>query len=281
MLVTTRVGGGGTVSVGNAHGVTELTVDVVGYFAAGGATVRSIDSTRIYNSRLDPSGALVAGQAHSVLLPALLGGIPASQITGLVVDASVLSPSGSGTLSAYQPGTAGSLATLNYRAGESIDNLAVVQVAGGAIAVRSSGSPANVVLDVRAVLLAPGQSADPAGSGTVTAVKPVPALDTRTTGGAISAGRPRSLVVTGSATGVPASARAVLVNLTAIRPAAKTWLQVYAGGRKSTGGTALRVSMGDTRGNLVLVPLGPGGAISVANARGAVQVRVDVYGYLS
>ena len=112
-------------------------------------------------------------------------------------------------------------------------------------------------------------------------VPPVWAVDTRTSGGAIRAGSPRKLVLTGTKTAVPVTAKAVGLNLTAIAPANRTWLQAYAWGRTEAYGTALRTVKGDSRGNLVVVPIGPGGAIMIANARGAVQVKVDVYGYLS
>jgi hypothetical protein len=285
VLVTSRVGGAGSVSVGNSRGVTELTADVVGYFAAGGSSIQPIGSTRLYDSRRDPAGGLVADQPRPVTLPAILAGRPVEQITGLVVDVSVLSPTGAGTLTAYQPGAAGDLATLAFGAGESMDNLAFVPVSGGAIALRSTGPAVNAVLDVRAVLTVPAAGTVPGGTvpgGTgLTLIKPVLAVDTRTTGGAVVAGRPRRLVVTGTRTGVPETASAVLVNLVALKPATTTWLQVYAWGQPSGGGTALRVEKGELRGNPVVVPIGPGGAITIANARDGVQVRVDVYGYLS
>jgi hypothetical protein len=133
----------------------------------------------------------------------------------------------------------------------------------------------NAVIDVRAVLIA----ADVGGS-LFSTVKPVTAVDTRTTGGAIRAGSPRKLVVTGTKTAIPATAKAVVLNLTAIAPDNRTWLQAYAWGQSEAYGTALRTVKGDSRGNLVVVPVGPGGAIMIANARGSVQVKVDIYGYL-
>lgn len=276
VLVTTRVGGAGTVSIGNANGVTELTVDVVGYFAAGGSSLRSVASTRIYSSLSDPAGKLVADRPRSIPLPATLAGIAAEQITGLVVDVSALSPTGAGTLTAYRSGSAGNLRTLSYRTGESIDNLAFVQVSGGAIVLAAAGTPVDAVLDVRAVLVGPA-----VGGSTFTAVKPALVVDTRTAGGAIQVGSPRRVVVTGTKTGVPIGASAVVVNVTGIAPVAKTWLRTYAWGQPSSGGVALRLAKGDTRGNLVVVPIGPGGAIAIANARRGVQIRVDVYGYLN
>jgi hypothetical protein len=280
VLVTTRVGGAGTVSVGNTNGVTELTADVVGYFAVDGSSLRSIASTRIYRSLTDPAGKLAADRPRSIPLPASLGGIAADQITGLVVDVSVLSPSGGGTLTAYRPGTAGNLTTLTYRTGESIDNLAFVEVADGAITLRASGTPVDVVLDVRAVWVGPVADAVLTRS-TFTAVKPVLVVDTRTQGGAVRAGFARKVVVTGGKTGVPVGASAVVVNLTGLAPARKTWLRTYTWGQARAGGTALRVAKGDTRGNLVVVPVGLDGAIAIENARDDVHVRVDVHGYLS
>ena len=193
-----------------------------------------------------------------------------------MVDVSALSPGGTGTLTAYRPGDPGTLPTLAYRKGQSVDNLAIVPVSGGAIAIRATGTPAAVDLDVRAlVLFGPTTSA----SGTVvsgeafTAVKPALVVDSSKTGGALTPGKPRGYQVTGSKTAVPASAGAV-------EPSTATTLQVYPWALAQGSGAVLRVSAGDTRGNLVAVPLGAGGAIAVSNAHGSAQFRLVVVGYL-
>ena len=278
ILVTTRIGGAGSVSVGNAVGVAEVTVDVVGYFGPGGAAVQAITPVRIYNSRADVADPLVGDAPRLVPLPATVGGIAAAQITGLIVDLSALSPSGPGRLTVYSPGAGGDLPSLVYRARESIDNLAFVPVVGGVIAVRATGAPVNATLDVRGVLLGPTPVGAPVAG--FTAVPPVQLVDTRQSGGPIRFDRPRDLRVTGVQTGVPIDAAAVVLDLTAIAPAARTWLQVHATGQTDAYGTTLRVAKGDTRGNLLVVPIGPGGMITVGNARGQAQVRIDVYGYL-
>jgi hypothetical protein len=167
------------------------------------------------------------------------------------------------------------LPSLHFRTGESVDNLAFVGVSGGAIMLGATGVPVDAALDVRAVLLAPTL----AGSS-FTAIRPALALDTRTVGGPIVVGSPRRLVMTGTATGVPLTASAVVLDVTGLAPAAKTWLRLYAWGQRPGAATAVRLAKDDTRSNLVVVPLGPGGAIAIANARGGVQVRVDVCGYL-
>jgi hypothetical protein len=277
VLVTARVGAGGAVSVGNGIGVTELTADVVGYYAAGGPPIQAIASARIYSSRGDAAGKLTSGHPRSIPLPATLGGVPVSRIAAVIVDVSALSPAGAGTLAAYKPGDDGSIPTLNYRQGQTVDNLAVAPVVSGAIELMATGTPVDSVLDVRGVVLA---SATPAQPGTAfTATKPVLVVDTRHTGGAITAGTPRTIRVTGPGTGVPGSATAVLVDLTAIAPARATSLQVYPAGQVPTVGAALRAPRGEVAGNEVVVPVGANGAVTVTISTGSSHVRLDTHGW--
>jgi len=279
VLVTSGVGAGGAVSIGNAHGVTDLTADVVGYYLVGGSPIQPIRSARIYDSRLDPAGELVADQARAITLPASLGAVPLAQIKAVIVDVSALSPSGEGTLTAYRPGDAGLLASLPFHTGHSVDNLAVVEVADSAIMLKATGANVNAVLDVRGVVLDGAALGNSAGGLAFTPIKPTLLLDTRTAGGALKPGTIRKVLVTGPGTPVPAGASAVLIDLTALAPSAATWLQAYAWGEVAPNGAGVRVAAADSRGNLVLVPVGPGGAIAVQNARGSTQLQLDVLGY--
>jgi hypothetical protein len=275
VLVTSRVGADGSISIGNARGVSELTADIVGYYtAAGGWPVQAIGSVRLYDSSSDPAGKLIADAPRLIPLPAQLAGVPVAQIKAVVLDVTAVSPAGPGTLAAYQPGAAGDLPSLSYRKGESIDNLAIAPVSGGSIALKATGTPVDALLDVRALIV------DPSLAGTsLTALKPALVLDTGVHA-PVKAGAPRKVVLTGTATGVPAGARAVLIDLTALDPSTTTALQVYPWGSSAPGGAALRLAAGDVRGNLVIVPLGADGAIAVSNARGSTRTRVDVHGYL-
>jgi hypothetical protein len=275
VLVTARVGADGAVDIGNGRGVTELTADVVGYYATGGLPIRPISSTRLYDSRLDSArGVLKADQPRLIRLPATLGGVAAPAIQALIVDVTALGPTGNGALTAYRPGAAGDLPTLNYRRSEHMDNLAVVPVSGGEIAIKATGTPVDAILDVRGLVV------DAATQGTAfTPLRSVLAFDTGTGKGVLRVGSPRRVVLASSKTGVPSTAGAALISLTAAAPSVQTSLQAYPAGLPSTGGSAVRVSAGDTRGNLVVVTLGSGGAIELANAQGSTQVRVDVLGY--
>jgi hypothetical protein len=263
VLVTTRIGADGSITVGNARSVTELTADVLGYYTASGAPVQPIDGTRIYDSRA-AGGPLTDGQVRTVTLPTTLGGISSALISGVIADVSAVRPAGAGTLVVGS----GDLPTLTYRKGETIDNLTVVPVSGGLITLRNTGSPADALLDVRGVIT-------PQATGAVTAVKPV-LLTTAT----LKEATPKKVTVTGSATAVPSDATGVLIMLTATEPTASTALNAYPYGGTPTNTAVLRVVKGATRSNQVLVPIGTAGAISLLNGTGDTGVRVDVVGYV-
>jgi hypothetical protein len=117
------------------------------------------------------------------------------------------------------------------------------------------------------------------------AVAPCRLVDTRTGGGGIlTSGQVRVFQVAGGC-GVPASAKAVAVNLTALLPTGGGNLQIYPGDR--TGGltTTSNLNFGATnRGNNAILRLGADGTIktipSVASG-GQLHLLIDVQGYFS
>jgi len=99
-------------------------------------------------------------------------------------------------------------------------------------------------------------------------------------GKTLGTGRYVAVQITGSA--VPTGSRAVAVNLTVVNHSAGgTYVTAYP-----AGGAVPRASNINQRGpgvatNLVIVQLGAGGAISVFNAAGTVDVIIDVQGYFA
>lgn len=267
VLATTRVGADGSVTVRNARGVSELTVDLVGYFtdlAGAGSRVRAVEGTRILDTRVD-GGPLENGQARTVTLPDTVGGLGRAGITGVVVDLSAVGPSGAGALSLGSS----TLPALTYRGGETVDNLAIVPVSGGRFTVRAAGARTRVIMDVRAVL-------STRTGGTLSAVKPV--LLTEAT---LRPRTPKKITVTGDRTGVPDTASAVLVTLTAVDADTSGALNAYPWGSAGSTTAALRATADRGRANQVLVPVGRAGAIALFAAGGPMPVRVDVIGYVS
>jgi hypothetical protein len=143
--------------------------------------------------------------------------------------------------------------------------------------VRTVASPVNVpggslhlVVDVLAWF-----TDDP----TFTALTPARLADTRpgqptvdgahAGGGPALAGSSLTFVAAGRG-GVPSTGvGAVVLNLTAVRPTATTFLTAFPAGRARPLASSLNVAAGTTRANLVVVPLGPGGTVSVFQHAGA------------
>jgi len=100
-------------------------------------------------------------------------------------------------------------------------------------------------------------------------------------GPALPAGGQRSFVVTGVCA-VPASARAVSVNLTIVIPAAAGHLTVFAADSPVPLASTLNFSAGQVRANNAVFPLpvdGTGRLRFANGAPGAVHVILDVNGY--
>ena len=114
-----------------------------------------------------------------------------------------------------------------------------------------------------------------------TAVTPVRLMDTRISGGPLGAGRSRNLTVAGATPGAPASATGVVVNVTATNTTAASFLTVYPAGNARPLTSNLNWTAGKTVPNLVEVPAGAGGAVTLYNQFGSTDVVVDLEGYFA
>jgi hypothetical protein len=111
------------------------------------------------------------------------------------------------------------------------------------------------------------------------ALNPCRALDTRTTGGAISCGTERDVTMAGVC-GVPSGAKSVSLNVTVTQPTAAGNVRVYAAGAPTPTVSSLNYSAGQTRGNNAVAPLSTGGHMNVfCSPSGTTHVVVDVNGY--
>jgi peptidoglycan hydrolase-like protein with peptidoglycan-binding domain len=116
------------------------------------------------------------------------------------------------------------------------------------------------------------------------AMNPVRLMDTRAgIGGpavALGQGESRALAVRGRG-GVPATATAVVLNVTITAPTAPTFLTVWPAGAPKPTSSNLNAVGGQTVANMVTVGLGVGGRILLYNFLGATHVVVDVAGWYS
>src|SRR5215204_7782511 len=121
----------------------------------------------------------------------------------------------------------------------------------------------------------------PPGSG-YRSVSPVRVLDTRTglgTGGATTPVGPAGTIVLDLSTRVPASATAVVLNVTGTAPTAPTFVTLYPewAGRPTV--SSLNLMAGETRPNLVTVAVGSARKVALYNNAGFVHLIADFAGY--
>src|SRR5206468_2884313 len=79
--------------------------------------------------------------------------------------------------------------------------------------------------------------------------------------------------------GVPVDADAVVMNVTATSTTAASHLTIAPAGQSLPLSSNLNWPAGDTRANLVVVRVGTGGKVAVANNDGSVDVVADVVGW--
>ena len=116
-------------------------------------------------------------------------------------------------------------------------------------------------------------------------VSPCRLIDTRDPAGprggpSLVAGADRTFTV-GGICGIPATARAISVNLTVTAPTAPGFLTLFPAGGPPPLASAINFRAGQTRANNAVVTLGPGGGVVVraGMASGGVQFILDVNGY--
>jgi hypothetical protein len=116
-------------------------------------------------------------------------------------------------------------------------------------------------------------------------VTPCRVVDTRWAAGplggpALPANTNREFIVTGRC-GIPASAQAISVNLTATGQTGQGHLRLYPGGTTPPGTSSLNYAAGQTRANNAVVTLGAQGDVGVrcVQASGTAHAVIDVNGY--
>src|SRR5262249_10827039 len=104
----------------------------------------------------------------------------------------------------------------------------------------------------------------------------VPRYDSRIAGGKLAAGEERVIDV-----GVPAGARAAVLNLTVTETEAAGFVAVYAANLTWPGNSSVNWSVtGETVANAVISPVGPDGKIKVLGGVNKTQIVIDSQGYL-
>lgn len=270
-LVVAGPGRGGRVSLFSSAGSPYVLADVVGWYgpAAGGAAYTPVTPARLLDSR--PRTPLRPGTAVDVQVTGRAG-VPTTGVRAVVLDLTATGARGGGHLTAYPAGTARpATSSLNHRARASAANLVVVPVGrGGRVSVWSSSGSPYVLADV-------------VGWFGPTGAKLRPLVPAR-----VADSRPRTPVLPGTAVripvlgrgGVPATGvRAVALNVTATGATGAGHLTAYPTGTTRPATSNVHHARGEVSAQLVWVPVGRDGSVSVWSSGGRPYVVADVVGW--
>lgn len=242
-----------------------------------------VADTRPGSGQPDAGKTLGAGQTLNVQVTGL-GTVPAGA-TAAVLNVTAVNPTAAGFLTVFPEGTTmPTVSNLNFNIGQTVANLVTVGLsASGMASVYNSAGSTNVVIDVDGYYVS---STSSTGSGLFNPLSPTRVLGSLASGQSIGANTATAVTVAGAAAadGVPASATAVVVNVTAAMATAPSYITVYPAGVARPLASNLNFGAqvpNQAIANRVTVKVGTNGQIDVYNYTGTVNVDVDVNGYYS
>jgi hypothetical protein len=198
----------------------------------------------------------------------------------VVLNVTAVDPTASGFLTVFPEGIAMPVVSnLNFSPGETAANLVTVPLgASGMVSIYNHVGDTNVVVDVEGFYTSTPLGND---SGLYNSLSPVRVLGTLASGDAIGPNSSQTVTVTGTFTGVPVNASAVVVATTAAHGTKTSFLTVYPAGLSVPNASNVNFIVNQVVANRVTVGVGTDGRIEVYNHTGTVNVDVDVDGYYS
>ncbi|WP_410814711.1 right-handed parallel beta-helix repeat-containing protein [Micromonospora sp. 067-2] len=252
--------------------------------ASGGYASRSCTVTGAYYTAVAPTRLLdtraALGIPTTVPVPAggrvmldlpQLGGVPAADISSIVVNVTVTSPARAGFVKVYPDATMGtSTSSVNFVANETVPNLVTVPLKDGRIYLENaSGGTVHLIADLQGYYSARGSGFAP--------VAPKRVLDTRS--GAAKPIAPNADLRLDLSSVLPADATAAILNVTVTQPTRAGVLAVYPDGTPAPVASNLNFVAGQTIPNLVSVRV-VDGRVAIRNASsGTTHVVADLAGY--
>ena len=287
-LVTVKLGTDGQVKLLNqSAGTVYLLADVVGYYVGGtpsaaGAYV-GVTPTRILDTRYATGVATTTpvGVNGTVKLTVNgVAGVPASNVSAVVLNVTETQPQAAGNITAY-PSNAASVpgvSNLNFLAGNTRPNLVTVKVApdGSITLANQSSGTTHLIADIAGYYIGGTASAP----GMFVAIDPVRMLDTRYgTGGFNGPVGPNSSVTVSPS--LASAGSAVVMNVTVAGPQAAGNITAYPSDATTVPvASNLNFVAGDTYPNAVISKLGSDGKVKLANqSTGMSYLLADLQGY--
>ncbi len=275
-----------TLTVTNASGSTSttrtITVGSVGSYV-GLTPARLVDTRPAATVDGRFSGIGRVGTQGMVKFPVLgRGGVPTTGAGSVVLNVTAIGPTAESYLTVWPAGaTRPTASNLNYVAGQTFPNMVIVPLgANGEISMFNAAGIVDVAVDVLGYFPA---------TSTFVGLVPKRLMDTRVGGATVDqlfqmrtplgANGIVSVTVAGRGGVLPAGGGSVALNVTAVGPSTESYMTVWPTGQPMPTASNLNYRAGQTIPNMVIVPLGANGKVSLFNAAGTVDVLVDVLGF--
>ena len=280
---------GRLVAVAATAGLVAAVVQVVpaaALAASASGQLVAVSAARIMNTT-DGTGTTLApfaaGETRQLTVVGV-GGVPSTGVLAVAIDVTTTHTTGAvGTVSVWPAGQPQPLATtLTTSLTGAADNTVMAQVGvGGQVNISLSGGSSDILVDVEGYVTSDGSGA----AGTLyTPVTQTRILDTRSGLGGFTGPLGAAGTVSFAATGVggvPAGATSVALNITGVTPTASTYLIPFAFGAPRPTAGSVNVVTGAVSGQMMIVPVGTGGKVSIYNSVGSIQILADVEGYFT
>lgn len=282
----------GTLNVGSINGALNISAMKIDRLVQPAPVVqprahfKPLTPTRVLDTRAGQLVNYTGGKpaAGAVVEVPVAGGagVPASGVTAAVLNITAVDAGAAGFVTAYASGTVRpDVSNVNpMYAGHTVPNMAIVPVgANGRVSLFTLGS-SHLVVDISGYFVS-----DTGTDGRYHAVTPNRVLDTRAeTAVGYSGPKPASgatvkVPIHGKA-GVPTTARAVAVTLTATESVGETFVTAYPSGqgRPLASNLNLPVTPNFTAANMAIVPIGADGSIELFT-NNPLHLIVDIQGW--
>ena len=266
-MVLTGLGSAGGVGIFNGSGGTaEVVVDIAGWYSSG---FHAIAPTRLMDTRSGLGGDAIGQAQTRTLKVAGTAGVPATA-TAVALNVTVTEPTSASFVTVWPAGITMPVASnLNFVPGQTVPNIVVSGVSeSGSVELYNHGGTSHLVVDVTGWF-----------DNGYHAVTPARVMDTRAGRCLLrlGPGQTRLVQIAGLA-GVPATAAAVTLNVTAVNPTTTTFLTLWPSGTPQPLASNLNPITGIVA-NMASVGLGTDGRVALYNQRGTVEVLIDVTGW--
>lgn len=153
-LVTVKLSPDGKVKIYNSSGATHVIMDVAGWYNTGdaGQLFHAVTPARALDTRIGTGGRTGQLGANSEMFLRLstVGGLPATGVSGVVVNATVTQPTAGSYMTLFPANEARPpTSNLNFVANQTVPNAAILKVApDGRIKIYNLAGTTHVIVDV-------------------------------------------------------------------------------------------------------------------------------------